>query len=107
MTLARLLSTAALALLASAATLTSAQAADGATVYKQNCLMCHDAGLANSPKFGDKAAWEPRIKAAGSRDGLLAHALKGKGVMPPKGGNPALSDSDVGAALDHMLAAVK
>ncbi|MEY4753773.1 MAG: hypothetical protein RJA44_1448 [Pseudomonadota bacterium] len=80
-------------------------AADGAAVYNQNCAMCHAPGLANSPKFGDKAAWAPRV--ATGRDTLLASAIKGKGAMPPKAGNPKLSDEDVAAALDHMLAAVR
>ena len=67
--------------------------------------MCHEPGLANSPKFGDKAAWAPRL--ATGRDALLASAIKGKGAMPPKAGNPKLTDDEVAAALDHMLAAVK
>ena len=67
--------------------------------------MCHVPGLANSPKFGDKEAWAPRL--ATGRDALLASALKGKGVMPPKGGNPKLTDDEVAAALDHILAAAK
>jgi cytochrome c5 len=91
-----------LALLALAA---NARAADGATVYNQNCAMCHAVGLAESPKFGDKAAWAPRI--ATGRDALIASAIKGKGVMPPKAGNPKLSDEEVIAALDHMVAAAK
>lgn len=83
----------------------TAQAADGATVYNQNCAMCHAVGLANSPKFGDKEAWAPRL--ATGRDALINSALKGKGVMPPKAGNPKLTDEEVVAALDHMVAAAK
>lgn len=83
----------------------AARAADGATVYNQNCAMCHNPGLANSPKFGDKAAWAPRL--ATGKEALLKSALNGKGVMPAKGGNPKLSDEDISAAIDHMLAAVK
>lgn len=82
-----------------------AQAADGQTVYNQNCAMCHNPGLANSPKFGDKAAWAPRLSQG--HDALLKSAINGKGAMPPKAGNPKLSDADISAALDHMLAAVK
>jgi cytochrome c5 len=67
--------------------------------------MCHVPGLANAPKFGDKAAWEPRV--ASGREALLGSALKGKNAMPARGGNPKLSDEEVAAALDHMLAAVK
>lgn len=80
-------------------------AADGATVYNQNCAMCHVPGLANAPKFGDKAAWAPRLETG--RDALLASALKGKGAMPPKAGNPKLSDEEVAAALDHLLASAR
>jgi cytochrome c5 len=79
--------------------------ADGLTVFNQNCAMCHVPGLANSPKFGDKEAWAPRV--AQGRDALLKSALNGKGVMPPRAGNPKLSDEEVAAGLDHMLAAVK
>jgi cytochrome c5 len=79
--------------------------ADGLTVFNQNCAMCHVPGLANSPKLGDKDAWAPRI--AQGRDALLKSALNGKGVMPPRAGNPKLTDEEVAAGLDHMLAAVK
>jgi cytochrome c5 len=82
-----------------------AQAADGATVYNQNCAMCHVPGLANAPKFGDKAAWAPRLESG--REALLASAIKGKGAMPPKAGNPKLSDEEVAAALDHLLASAR
>lgn len=78
---------------------------DGETVFKQNCAMCHVPGLANSPKFGDKAAWAPRL--AQGRDALLHSALNGKGAMPPKAGNPKLDDDEVAAAMDYMLAAAK
>ena len=42
-----------------------------------------------------------------SMESLYTSALKGKGAMPPKGGQPALSDADVQAAVDYMVAAVK
>ena len=83
----------------------AAQAADGPTVYNQNCAMCHVPGLANSPKFGDKEAWAPRI--ATGKDALLQSVVKGKGAMPPKAGAADLTDEEVIAALDHMVAAVK
>lgn len=82
-----------------------AHAADGSAVFNQACAMCHVPGLANAPKLGDKAAWEPRV--ATGREALLNSALKGKGAMPAKGGNPKLSDDEVAAAVDHLLAAVK
>jgi cytochrome c5 len=95
----------ALAALLAAAAAPAHAGADGLTVFNQNCAMCHVPGLANSPKIGDKEAWAPRV--AQGRDALLKSALNGKGVMPPRAGNPKLSDEEVAAGLDHMLAAVK
>ena len=80
-------------------------AADGKATYDAVCAVCHTAGVAAAPKPGDKAAWAPRLKQG--KDALYAAALKGKGAMPPKGGNPALSDDAVRASVDHLLATVK
>jgi cytochrome c5 len=90
---------------ATAAPAASAGKADGKSVYDQTCHVCHAAGVAGSPKFGDKAAWAPRI--ATGMDTLYTVALHGKGAMPPKGGNAALSDAQVKAAVDYMVAAAK
>ena len=67
--------------------------------------MCHASGVANAPKFGDKAAWAPRI--ATGKDALLQSVLKGKGAMPPKAGAAALSDDDIKSAIEFMTAAAK
>jgi cytochrome c5 len=81
----------------------SAQAGQG--IYASTCVACHGAGVAGAPKLGDKADWGPRI--AQGNDTLYQHAINGyqgqKGVMPPKGGNTALPDSDVRAAVDYMV----
>ena len=79
-------------------------AGTGEALYKQACSVCHVAGVAGAPKFGDKAAWAPRV--AGGLDALTASVIKGKGAMPPKGGSAA-SDADIKAAVEYMLAAVK
>jgi cytochrome c oxidase subunit 2 len=81
------------------------KAADGKTTFDTVCTACHGTGLAGAPKFGDKAAWAPRI--AQGKNALYASALKGKGAMPPKGGNTALADDAVKAAVDYMTAAAK
>ena len=83
----------------------SGGAGAGKATYDKVCFACHAAGVAGAPKFGDKAAWAPRI--AQGKDALHASALHGKGAMPPKGGNPALADADVKAAVDYMAAAGK
>jgi cytochrome c5 len=79
----------------------------GKATYDATCAVCHGAGVAGAPKLGDKAAWATRLKAAKGKEGLHASALKGKGAMPPKGGNTSLSDDAVKAAVDYMLGAAK
>ena len=79
----------------------------GETVYNQACVACHGAGIAGAPKFGDQAAWAPRI--AQGIDTLHTHALQGfqgkAGFMPPKGGRTDLSDQSVMNAVDYIVAA--
>ncbi|MGL4410158.1 MAG: c-type cytochrome [Zoogloea sp.] len=81
-------------------------AAKGAEVFKNTCAMCHQTGVAGAPKLGDKPDWAPRI--ALGPDLLYKHAIEGfsgdKGAMPAKGGNPSLSDADVKAAVDYIVA---
>jgi cytochrome c5 len=79
--------------------------ADGKKVYESTCVMCHGAGVANAPKFGDKKAWAMHLMRG--TDELYQSALKGKGAMPPRGANLTLSDAEVKAAVDYMLGAVK
>ena len=82
-----------------------AAAVDGEKVYKGICFSCHDVGVAGSPKLGDKAAWAPRI--ATGNDTLYGTAINGKNAMPAKGGNPALSDAEIKAAVDFMVSKSK
>lgn len=77
----------------------------GKSIYDATCHTCHTTGVAGAPKAGDKAAWAPRLKEGMKT--VYAIALKGKGAMPPKGGNTALSDADVRAAVDYMVGLVK
>ena len=74
---------------------------DGKKIYEGTCIACHGTGAAGAPKFGDKAAWAPRI--ATGMDTLLNVALHGKGAMPPKGGNAALSEADIRATIEYMV----
>jgi cytochrome c5 len=77
----------------------------GEQVVNAVCQTCHGAGLVGAPKIGDKAAWQTRL-AQGAKT-LHEHAIKGIRAMPPKGGNPSLSDAEVSAAVDYMLKQAK
>src|SRR5262245_49657708 len=72
--------------------------------YKAVCSACHGPGIAGAPKVGDNAAWAPHIKEGLAT--LVKNAINGiqspKGVMPPRGGNPSLSDWEVTAAIVYM-----
>ena len=72
----------------------------GEEIVKGTCLACHQAGVANAPKIGDKAAWTPHLKSG--LKGMLAVAIKGKGAMPPRGGVPDLTDYELSRAIVYM-----
>src|SRR5438067_1968550 len=52
----------------------------GEKIFTANCASCHGTGVLGAPKFGDKAAWAPRI--AQGKDTLYTHALGGFKMMP-------------------------
>lgn len=86
----------------------AAFADEGGDVYKQACAICHATGIQNipgTPKLGVPADWNGRLAAG--RPEILHSVLKGKGAMPPKGGNASLSDAQVAAALDYMLSKIE
>lgn len=79
-----------------------AQDPAGKTVYEAACVACHGTGVLGAPKIGDAAAWKAR--AGGSLAALVTSARAGKGAMPPKGGNAALTDAQLAAAIAYMMA---
>ena len=82
---------------------------DGAQVYDLSCAACHSPGIAGAPKLGDQVQWKTRL-AKGTQV-LYVNALNGisssAGVMPAKGGNASLSDTEVKAAVDYIVAKAK
>lgn len=76
----------------------------GEQAFKEVCSACHGTGLNGAPKAGDKAAWAPRI--AQGKDALYAHAIAGKGLMPPKGGT-TWPDATIRMAVDYMVSLAK
>lgn len=78
----------------------------GPQVYNAACVACHGTGIGGAPKLGDPAAWSPRL--AQGLDTVQRHAIEGyqgdQGYMPPKGGRVDLSDDEVLAAVEFMVA---
>ena len=79
---------------------------DGKEIFDQLCTSCHTSGVAGAPKVGDKAGWAPRV--AEGIDTLVKHAIEGYhgpdgNFMPPKGGNPALTDEQVTNAVHWIV----
>jgi c(7)-type cytochrome triheme protein len=79
-----------------------ADAPNGKALFDKTCAPCHLTGAAGAPKLGDSAAWAPRIKTGAAA--LFTSATKGKGVMPPRGGNAALTDDEIRAIVGYMMA---
>lgn len=71
----------------------------GAEVYAAQCVACHASGAAGAPKFGDVAAWAPRIKTG--FESLWNASLKGKGAMGAQGGGD-FTDVEIGRAVAHL-----
>ena len=72
----------------------------GEKISQVNCILCHGAGVMGAPKIGDATQWEARI--AQGKEKLINHAIQGINMMPAKGGNSALSDEEVAAAVIWM-----
>lgn len=77
---------------------------DGKVIYDGLCAACHATGAGGAPRM-EAAEWAPRI--AKGTDTLIRHAIEGfqgeDGLMPARGGNPALTDEQVEASVRWML----
>src|SRR5690606_30663502 len=72
----------------------------GEQVYAATCAACHGTGVAGAHKLGDEAAWGP-VMAKGF-DAMVQNAINGINAMPPRGGNPNLSDLEVARAVAYL-----
>jgi cytochrome c5 len=75
-------------------------AISGEAIVNNACIACHGTGAMGAPKIGDKGAWGPRI--AKGYKALISNAIKGIRMMPPRGGNPDLSDDELAHAVAFM-----
>lgn len=75
----------------------------GEQVYQSTCMQCHAQAVDNAPKFGDKKVWAPLIEEGQAI--LTSHAWVGVRKMPPKGGNPGLTQEEFARAVAYMARA--
>ncbi|WP_447554737.1 c-type cytochrome [Vreelandella sp. EE22] len=73
----------------------------GEAVYDQLCMACHQTGVAGAPIRGDEQHWALRLEQG--FESLVRHAIDGIGAMPPRGGNPNLSDDEMRAATFYLV----
>ena len=73
----------------------------GKTIVASACASCHQTGIMDAPKIGDKAAWEDRMDDG--LDALVTAAINGKNGMPPKGACMDCSDDEIRSAVVTML----
>ncbi|MBD8637493.1 cytochrome c5 family protein [Stenotrophomonas sp. 169] len=82
---------------------------DGKVIYDNLCTACHTTGVGLAPTL-DHSHWDARI--AQGKETLYKHAIEGYtgpdgGIMPPKGGNPALTEAQMHATVDWMIGNLK
>ena len=83
----------------------SATAGAANPVYEQNCMACHGQGVAGAPRVGEVEAWKERLpKGIDAMVIIVIDGVQGySGAMPPRGGNPNLSDEQIREAVQYML----
>ena len=83
------------------ATIEITETLSGATAYKKACATCHEQGLENAPKTGDRDAWAGRSWLWEAI--LVEHAKQGYLGMPAQGDGVQLSDREISLAAEYML----
>lgn len=77
-------------------------APDPAEIVNNACVACHGSGVMNAPVMGKAGDWEPRLQDKGFST-LVENAVNGINAMPPKGGDPSLSEEAIEKAVRYML----
>ena len=83
----------------------SGSVSKGEKLYEASCKLCHGTDTMGAPKVGDASAWKAVMEKG--MDKVLVNAIKGKGGMPPKGGNMDLNDADMKEIVNYMVGASK
>ncbi|MHB0775127.1 c-type cytochrome [Halomonas sp. WWR20] len=87
------------------AAVSSGGARSGEDVFTSVCSVCHTNGVAGAPIRGEESAWASRMEKG--METLYTHAIKGFNAMPPKGGNPSLSDQEVKNGVNYLTEPVR
>ncbi len=74
----------------------------GAKVYNKYCAACHANGGNGAPIFGDKTAWESRLKSEGM-DKMVENATNGLNSMPPMGSCITCTKEAIRVTVQYML----
>lgn len=74
---------------------------DGPAVYGSLCNACHESGVSGAPIRGSELM-AARVDEKGL-EVLVQNAINGLNVMPPRGGNPSLTDEQIQAAVEYMI----
>lgn len=72
----------------------------GQEVYEGVCASCHDSGALGAPKFNNRGDWGARIAQGYNK--LIDHAINGIRQMPPRGGDPDISDIEIARTVAYM-----
>jgi cytochrome c5 len=72
----------------------------GEEVFNEVCTSCHTPGALGAPKLNSKGDWASRLGQG--FDKLTANAINGIRQMPPRGGNPDLSDLEIARTVAYM-----
>jgi cytochrome c5 len=83
-----------------AANAVAAEPRTGKAITEQFCMACHGTGMPGAARIGDKAAWA--VKLEPGKDVVLASAIKGKGIMPPRGTCMDCTDDELWSAIEYM-----
>ncbi|MEX2258027.1 MAG: c-type cytochrome [Woeseia sp.] len=78
---------------------------DGREIYDKSCASCHDAGFNGAPRLSTRSDWV-NLDAVGA-DGYTQITIAGIGIMPPRGGQPDMTDEQVRAVVDFMLSEIR
>ncbi len=78
---------------------------EGEMIYRRACGSCHDNGAGGAQVIGDREGWRSRIEKG--MEQLVRHSIDGYsgavGHMPPRGGDPALSDAEIAASVCYLV----